>query len=137
MEVTVHLPVSIIADRFSRALGGETPLEPFKYAEIDSVFAVPCRVIAISVRGRGRRRLRAGGAAPGPWWNIASLHIMVREFVPPYITYMIHLVRHCSHRASLAFLLSRRSYSSFTFGGPWVTLYSARIACWCIVTCSH
>ena len=133
MEVTVHLPVSIIAVLISRALGEETPLELckiYQYADLDSLFTVLYKKIAISVRGRGRRRLRAGGAAPGPWRNIANLHIMAGAFETLYISYTIRSVRYCSHRASLAFLLSKHSYPILTFEGPWVTLCSARIACW-------
>ncbi len=122
MEVTVHLPVSLISDLISRALRGHTRLELckfYQYADLNSGCTAPYRKITISVRGCGRCRLRAGGAAPG--WNHRE-HIMAGVFATLYVAYTMHSVRHCSHRASLAFLLSKRSYSIFTSGGPWATL---------------
>ena len=58
---------------------------------------------------------------------------MAGAFVTRFVTYMLHLVRYCSHRVSLAFLLSKRSYSIFTSGGPWATLSFTRSS-WCTVT---
>ena len=76
MEVTVHLPVSLISDLISRALGGHTRLERrkiYRYADLNSGLNVIYQMITISVRGCGKCRLRAGGVAPGcriagiPW----------------------------------------------------------------------
>ena len=64
MEVTFHLPVSLIANLISHTLGGQTRLElckNYRYADLDGVFTVPYRKIAVSVHGRDKRRLHAGG----------------------------------------------------------------------------
>ena len=54
MEVTVHLPVSLISDLISRALGGHTRLELckfYRYADLNSGFTVLYGKITISVHG--------------------------------------------------------------------------------------
>ena len=56
MEVTVHLPVSLISDLISRALGGHTCLELckiYRYADLNSGFTVIYKMVFVGEAGAG------------------------------------------------------------------------------------